>query len=452
MTDLLLVLWCSLFALLGSIIGGFSGLVPGFHPNTLAAAFSSFPQLAATFTAIGCALQFSDGSGPILLGCFLIGILAAHSLSEVIPTAMLGVVDDETLISQLPSQMLYNLGRADLVIESTIIGGLGAVLLFAVLLLPTRCLMGQPVALYAAVKPFMGLILISICCLVLVSSRNRGTFGRSMIVFSTAGLLGIAVLTSQLPTQLSAHIVGDGWKVDGSSFLLAAFSGMFALPSLVFSNDLARTKPRPRRSGDMIRIPRIGPVLRSMVPSVLVGWMPGITNAYATSLSLGRRHDDSSSIKSACTYLITYSATNVGGNLQSILAMSTIFRSRNGTLEAINNHVSSGSVGWFQMLDPPIAMLTFLWAACIGTVFGAWLCSSLGRRILLGSRAGRVPMLRPAIISFIMAMVIFASGPVGLIVLFSSFLLGSWTLAIGAPRIHLMGFLLVPVIVYFMTH
>lgn len=444
-----LLLWCTVFALLGALVGSMSGLMPGLHPNTMAAIFAGFPQLLAFFAAPG---QFgSDGSPAILFGCFLIGVLMAHSLTEIIPTAMLGVADEETIAALLPSQRLFQLGRADLVIESVVIGGIGAVIMFAILFIPTRLIMGQPIALYSGLKPFMGALLIVVSALVLLSSRKTGRLTASSMLFAASGMIGIIVLTIQLPTTISDCLFGDFWVVDSSSFLLPAFSGMFAIPSLVFASG-RRIEPSASSPGEDIRIPRVRPLLRSIIPSVLVGWIPGITNAYATSLSMARRQARGHAVESACLYLVTYSATNVGGSLQSILAMAVIFRSRNGTLDAIGDHFAKYALGWFDALQPPSAIIAFLWSSCIATVIGAGICMLLGRRILNGGRDRSHVFVRFIVLVLISILVIVLSGPIGFLILLSCFLLGSWALSKGAPRVHLMGFLLVPVIVYFILH
>jgi len=451
MTDVLLLLaCCSITALLGSLVGAFAGLVPGLHPNTLATVFSGFPQAALALSALAVGFQMPVDSGTLLLGCFLIGILMAHSLTEIIPTAMLGITDDETVVSLLPSQRLYGLGRADLAIESVIIGGLGALLLFAILLLPTRWLMGTPAQLYSSMKPFMGLLLLGISGYVILSQRDRNEITKSIAIFFLSGMIGIAVLTAQLPALATNHLAGGIWKVDSSTFLLPAFSGMFALPSLVFSGGPNRDKTIEMIAGEQIVGSRMKPLLRSILPSMMVGWLPGITNAYATSFSMARRREDTHVVRSAYSYLITYSATNIGGSLQSILAMGTILRFRNGTLEAINGHVAKEALTWFDTLDPPTAILAFLWAACVAMIFGAWLCPILGRRMLSNIECGKFRLLRPAVILLLLILAFIVSGPIGLFVLFSCFLVGAWAISIGAPRVHLMGFLLVPVIIYFL--
>jgi len=265
-------------------------------------------------------------------------------------------------------------------------------------------------------------------------------------------MLGLIVLTIQLPTQMTVSMSGGIWPGDPSSFLLPAFSGFFAVPALLFSSGNKTESRCLFSSGERMRTPLGKPLLRSLFPSLLVGWIPGITNAYATSLVTIKRRAECRSIESSFQYLVTYSATNVGGSLQSIVAMATIFRARNGTLEAINDHFSNSVIGWFEGFEPPMAIISFIWAACIAAVVGAWSCMFLGRRVLGGSSGKSFKIVRISMMVFILILVLWSSGPVGLLVLFTCFILGAWSLFNSAPRVHLMGFLLVPVIIYFLSN
>jgi putative membrane protein len=311
--------------------------------------------------------------------------------------------------------------------------------------------MGTPIQLYSSMKPFMGLLLLALSGYVILSQRDRNEISKSIAIFLLSGMIGIAVLTAQLPVLATDHLSGSIWKVDSSTFLLPAFSGMFALPSLVFSGGSRVNRTIEMDAGEQIVGSRIKPLLRSIFPSMMVGWLPGITNAYATSFSMTRRREDNNALRSAYSYLITYSATNIGGSLQSIIAMGTILRFRNGTLEAIDGHVARGALAWSDTLDPPTTILAFLWAACIAMIFGAWICPILGRRMLSNIECGIFHLLRPAVILSLLIIALVVSGPIGLFVLFSCFLVGAWAISIGAPRVHLMGFLLVPVIIYFLV-
>lgn len=445
-----LLLLSSLSAIIGSILGGIAGLVPGLHPNAIAALMAGSPQLFAFST-----FEFGPGqpdqlcASAVIVSCFMVGVLIGHSLTEIIPTATLGVSNDDTVVVQLPSQRLYALGRADLVLEAAMIGGIGAVALSAIIFVPTRLVMGSPIGLYAQLRPIMGFLLIGISSALILRAGSARKAAHALATFLSAGALGIFVLSLQIPSHISISVFGSAWPADPSSFLLPAFSGFFAVPALVLSTKGTMRTSTPLISGGRPRVPLARSIFRSTLPSILVGWLPGITNAYAASLANPRGQPDGKSVESSFGYLVTYSATNVGGSLQSIIAMTTIFRARNGTLEAVNDHLSIAAIGWFDPLQPPITMLSFFWAACVAAVVGALLCKHLGQRILCRHRNRSFGFIRPAVLLFIISLVLWTSGPIGLLIMISCSLLGVGAMLLRAPRIHLMGFLLVPVIVFF---
>ena len=443
----LLILWCSLFALLGSLVGGIAGLVPGLHPNTLASVFSTFPIFLLL-----CSSPIGSDAGPILFGCFLVGLLLSHSMTEIIVTATMGVASDDTIVALLPSQRLHAMGRGDLVIECTLIGGLGAVILFTVIMLPIRIVLGSPIGLYSLIKPMLGLILIAICTIVLFSGRNLMTIICSFQIFFCAGILGMLVLTLQIPSALSHQIFGQIWSAESSDFLLPAFTGFFAIPGIILPRISTMRMNLDRAPVEEIRIGRIKPLLRSLIPATLVGWLPGITNAYATSLIMMWKKEKSQGIVSSCAYIITYSATNIGGSLSSIIALATISRSRNGILQAIDEHFPFGQLLWSDIAHPQISILAFLWAGCIGAIVGAYLCKRFGSRILKIPSLAQKRILRFSLIVFIFSLVLLISGPVGTLLLLTCFALAIWAVRNRVSRIHLMGFMLIPAIAYFLSN
>lgn len=448
-----ILLFCALFASLGSVIGCFTGLIPGLHPNTVAILFVSIPGLTPYFgeivSASGCQ---EDWAGAVVAGTFLVGVLFSHSFVEIIPTAKMGISGDDTAVALLPSQRLFAAGRGDLIVDAVSIGGLVAVGLFAFALFPIRAAMGDPLGLYAHMNPFMALLLIVICGLVLCGERRRGRLGRSLTLFILSGLLGLFILRFQVPSYVTNTIFGSTWNSGESSFLLPVFSGFFAIPAIMLSSGSKRIGPIGIRRREMVedRGTVIRPLVRGILPSILVGWIPGITNAYATALSFSFKRGRSRHILESYRYLITYSAVNIGGALNALLALSTINRSRNGTLEAISGFLGSDSTAWSSFPEPPFCLFYFLLSACIASVIGSTFCVLIGRRLLTRSGNGPGKKTRYSVIFFLLCLVLWSSGPVGYAVLFPCILLGCWAIVSSSPRIHLMGFLLLPVIAYFL--
>jgi len=445
--------FCALLATLGSVTGCLTGLIPGLHPNTIAILFAGIPGLTLHFGEIVSLSGYqAEWSGAVVAGAFLVGVLFSHSFVEIIPTAKMGVSGDDTAVALLPSQRLYAIGRGDLVVDAVSLGGLAAVGIFAFALFPIRATMGDPFGLYAHIKPFMAVLLVCICVIVLNGERTRGRLIRALVLFVLSGLIGLFVLRFQVPYIVTNSLFGNVYGWGESSFLLPVFSGFFAIPAIMLSEGGKRIEPTGsgRRERGENRGPVIRPLVRGLVPSILVGWIPGITNAYATALSFSIRHRGPRHMLDSYGYLITYSAVNIGGALNALLALSTIDRSRNGTLEAIAGFLSSDSTGWPTLPEPPFCLLVLLLAACIASVIGSAFCIFVGRRLLAGSGRGPGKRTRYSVILFLLCLVLWSSGPVGYAVLFPCILLGCWAIVSGSPRIHLMGFLLLPVIAYFL--
>lgn len=434
--------------MLGGLIGGFSGLMPGMHPNTLAALIAISPFMALIMPLVPNELEYSN---IIIFGSFLISILLAHSLTEMIPTAFMGIPNDDTIVALLPSQRLFASGRWDLLIECTMVGSLGAVILFAIIFIPICGIMGGPFELYRSIKGFFAIILIGIAILVIVSAGRARRILSSAAIFLLSGIFGLVVLTLSIPQSITELIPSDIWVNDSSCFLLPAFSGFFSVPSLILMKKKKQSPKFIAQSQEEVEVPRLTSLLRSILPSTLVGWIPGITNAYATTLSFIGLRMKSSSLASACRYLVTYSATNVGGSLHSIIAFFVIGRARNGIIESINDQIGQMDVLPFEIIQPPMMLLCFLWSACIGAVVGALILRTIGSWILQNNRFEFGRYVRIGIIVFIMSLVIAISGPAGLLVLFTSVVLAVLTINMCVSRIHLMGFILFPVIVHFMS-
>lgn len=448
-----LLLFCALSASFGSVIGCFTGLMPGLHPNTVAILFVSIPGLTAFFGMIAQSAGHQTGAaGAIIAGAFLVGVLFSHSFVEIIPTAKMGIIGDDTAVALLPSQRLFAVGRGDLIVDAVTIGGLGAVGLFAIVLFPIRAVMGDPLGLYACMNPSMSLLLIGICALVLYGESRRGRLGKSLILFVLSGLLGLFVLRFQVPYIVTNILFKSAWDSCESSFLLPVFSGFFAIPAVILSSGSRHGEPGVVRSREILggESQVMRPLMRGVIPSLLVGWIPGITNAYATALSFSFGRGRSRHILDSYRYLITYSAVNIGGALNALLALATIDRSRNGTLEAISSFLNQDSTAWSSLQEPPFSLIFFLLAACIASVIGAAFSVVIGGRILRAGGSGPGRLTRYAIVSFLLGLILWSSGPIGYAVLFPCVLLGCWAIVSGSPRIHLMGFLLLPVIAYFL--
>lgn len=441
---------CSLAASLGGIVGSLTGLLPGLHPNTLASFFGTFPQLLVLFVFLSSPFSSFPYSPQILLGCFLLGVLISHSMTEMIPTSALGIADGDSISVLLPTQRLLSMGRADLIAECVVLGSVGALLLFTLSFYPVRYVMGSPSGLYSLIEPYLGEIVLAICIVILLSESVPRRVAYASILFALSGVMGVVILTFDVPSHINQVLFGDRWVGDPSIYFLPAFSGFFALPSLLLSRGTSYFPASPNAPFSIPRFSRIKALIRSLFPMILVGWIPGITNSYATRLSERDPESRQLSTDSICSYLVTYSATNIGGSLQSIIALSTILRARNGILESIKNNVSFDVLVWLDPSTFPLAFISFAWASVIAITLGVLLFRVLCRRMLERRDMRWFKAFRVPILLFILLLASLISGPIGLLVSFTCFLLALLAIKMNISRVHLMGFLLVPVIAYFL--
>lgn len=440
---------CSFSALLGATVGSLTGLMPGLHPNSLASFFAAFPQLLGLFFFLSAPFASVPYSAQILFGGFLIGVLVSHSMTEMIPTSAMGIADGDSISVLLPVQRLLSMGRADLIAKCVILGSAGAVLIFTLSFYPVRLAMGDPGGLYSLIEPYLGAMLLAICAAVLLSESAFGRIMRASVLFVLSGVIGVFVLTLDAPSQINHALFGARWAGDASIYFLPAFSGFFALPSLLLSRKDSAVDAR-RAPIVVPRFSRSGALLQSVLPMMLVGWMPGITNSYATRLSRKDSDQPSRSLSSICSYVVTYSATNIGGSLQSIIALATILRARNGILESVKGSIPYDALLWADPGTMPVAFISLAWSSVISAFLGAVLFKTMCRRMLGRPNMKWFKGLRAPIILFILLLSAVTSGPIGLMILFTCFLLALLAIRMRTSRVHLMGFLLVPVIVYFM--
>lgn len=424
--------------------------MPGLHPNSLASFFAAFPQMLGLFLLLSAPFASVPYSAQLLFGCFLMGVLVSHSMTEMIPTSAMGIADGDSISVLLPVQRLFSMGRVDLIEKCVVLGSVGAVLIFTFSFYPVRLAMGAPGGLYALIEPYLGGMLLAICGAVLLSESAPGRMARASLLFVLSGIIGVFVLTLDFPSHINHALFGDRWVGDASIYFLPAFSGFFALPSLLLSRNGSAVNAR-REPILIPRFSRMGALLQSVLPMMLVGWIPGITNSYATRLSRRDPDPQSRSLGSICSYVVTYSATNIGGSLQSIIALATILRARNGILESVKDGIPYDALIWADPGTMPVVFISLAWSSVISAFLGAVLFRALCRRMLDRQDMKWFKNLRVPIILFILLLSATTSGPIGLMMTFTCFLLALLAIRMRISRVHLMGFLLVPVIVYFLV-
>jgi putative membrane protein len=410
------------FSLAGSLMGTFSGMVPGIHVNTLAA------LMAATFPAMASGLSgfLPDGTVTVAVCCCMMAAGVVHSFVDFVPSVFLGAPDSEDAVSVMPGHRLLLEGRGMDAVRAAAIGSLVGCSAAVLLSIPLHYAMsGSMGAVVENVTPYV----LAVAAFVLVSSEFRkgvrtGLFG--LAAFLVSGCLGYACMTLPIPCT---GVLGEG------SVLFPLLTGLFGFPVMLSS---ARGKGRMPKQSEGREDP-VGPVpgLAGVVTGCIAGWFPGITSTVGASMA-------------ACVlsesrperYIATVASI---GTVTSVLALVTLSVSgsgRTGVALAIADVAGDAVSGMSE------TFLLLLLATAVASLAGYYLTIRAGS--LMSAMVSRVDVrnLNRAVIGLVSALILLLTGPFGLAVALFSTVVGFLPDAGGVNRVVLCGSLLLPVMMF----
>jgi putative membrane protein len=436
-----------LFALIGTLVGSFSGLVPGIHVNTLAT-WAIAAHVAFSSWASG-AMGISEMESLVVLSAFLASTMIAHEFTEIIPSVFLGAPEPDSSLTVYPGHRLLHKGLGYQAIVASAAGTMVGALAALVLVLPLRALMGPPLNGYEAAEPAIPYILILIVAL-LVSLERRSNFhegwgarATALGVFMVSGVFGQIVLNA------------GGLSIPPEQVLFPIFTGLFGISTLLFSLKgkegmipNQRTVPF-KQAVDSIRFEkrRTAKTFISSLSGALVSFFPGVSGAQATSIANIVTRGDASEPRS---YIYHISAIKISASIFSIMALFTILKGRSGVAVAISNLFPSVEM-WSSIADPPELMLLMLVSMVLSLIISFFLLLFIGGIFAKHFHKVRPKPLSIAVIIFLTAMVGLFTGPMGLVVLLIAAGIGLLAPVLGVSRVHLMGVLILPVIVYYLA-
>ena len=413
------------------LVGVLTGLVPGIHVNTVVAL-----MLASSATLGAAGFDYS------VLIAFTCALAISHTFFDVIPGLFLGVPGDSAFV-HLPGHRMVRRGLGERAIKLSIYGSTIGLLLgagvLALLLSPWGS--GFIISLEKVLSKWMLWVLLLLSSALLLSDGNRL---RALLAFLFSGALGIVVLGSPLvPGGSSAPI----------NALFPALAGLFGVAGLVYAIGTAHSVEAEETeevgatgagATDSPRTPIAGPSLRGGLGGLIVGLLPGLGSANAATLllliedKLGARKPAEVEDQ---TYLVTVSSLNTSEALFSVAALYLISKTRSGASIAVDQLIGGGVTGW-DVASISLAMLA-------GGVLAGLLLWRIGP--LLAQRMYRLNdvALNWAVILFLTLLVYFLLGSGGLTILMSATAIGLIPLLWGVRRAQLMGFFLVPTVLFY---
>lgn len=420
--------------LLGLGTGAVTGLSPGLHVNNVAAVVLA--TRASWLGFVWGPLAIDDpGALGLLLSCYLLATAVSHGVFDFVPSVFFGAPTEETALSILPGHRMLLDGEGARAVALAARGCVLGCALSVAFLIPLRWLLGDPVGLAVAFRPWTAAFLVGILvALLLAEVRTGRRRGRRLLraawVQLLAGALGLAVLEG--PVGLSPDLA-----------LFPLFSGLFGMPTLVLSlwTEPGRIPEQSPGVLESLSVREAGHAMRGALAGAAVSWLPGLSGGAAATLAAvgGRRK------LAPPAFMVILGAVSTSTAVLSVSVLFMIGKARSGTAAAVRDLLGS-SGNWPDSLTPPPAVLWLALASVLAGVIAAPLASAVAR--LLARRWSRVDprLLAAGTLLGLTALIAVASGLLGMLVAGLACVVGLVPVRSGTRRVHLMASLLVPVL------
>jgi putative membrane protein len=376
-----------------------TGLLPGFHPNTV---FVLVLSMAALFT----------GFPVICTLVFIVSLSVSNVFLDFIPSILFGAPDPDSCLSVLPGHQMLMDGRGYEAVFLSAMGGLGAVLL-TILTLPIM-LFSIPF-IYSQIYPFIHILLALIVGWMVWTERGSKKLW-ALLIFLFTGLFGMITLNTLSDSALFPSLTG----LFGFSGLIVSFYGRSKLP---------QQKKTSHVDGNVAKGTVIG-----WTAGMLAGLLPGIGSSQAAVVA-GQTFK--AKTKDFLTALGGINAANI---IFTLVAFYTLGKTRSGAVSAMAQLTPSLSVNELILL-----MFKALLTAFISVILVLKTADIVIGRI----HSVSYRKMNLLIMIFLTTLVILFAGPLGLLISFAGTLIGILAIKTGIKRSHMMGFLIFPTILYF---
>lgn len=380
--------------LLGITAGVLAGLIPGIHPNLFASLI----------------LLYFYGLDPVLLSVFLLCSGISNSFVAFIPSIFLGAPESENSLSVLPGHKLLLEGRGYEAIKLSVIGGIiGGIT--AIILLPALILISVWYKNFKFLIPFG---LIAIIFFMIFSENGIKKKIISAYVFIFSGIMGLLFLDFEA--------------------LFPVFTGFFGLP-LLFISFIRKTKLPEKISFECENINPLGASLVGAIAGIIAGIFPGIGSSQASMISqeiLGK--------KSEREFLIAVGCITTVDIIISVFAIYIIGNPRSGIAQAIMNLIGKFSLEF---------LILFISIALFSIFISAYITIKLGKAFVFCIQNIDYSLLSRNAFIFLFFIVFLFSGLKGILLCITAFLIGLLTNIAEIKRTHLMGFLILPTILFY---
>lgn len=293
----------------GIFLGIITGLTPGIHVNTVGIIIFSISDSILEFTT------------PLVLSSFFVSISLCHAMLEFVPSLIIGIPDEDTILSIQPGHRLLFKGYGKKAIRLVSFGGFLSII-FLVILMPLLIVILPMV--YALLKDYIGILLVVTMIIVLIRFNKKDKRGKSIVLFLISGILGLFVLNSNIGNNLG---------------LLCILSGLFSISNLLYTTN-SQTHIPPQEECHNIKIDYkfCRSTFAGSISGCILGLLPGLGPAQGTLIAQSITLNKDISPEE---FLITNSGVNISDTLFSLIAIYLINNPRSAISVYISNIMSN---------------------------------------------------------------------------------------------------------------
>ncbi len=385
-----------LFLIGGIVFGTIAGLIPGLHSNNI----TRIAFLTPLF-----------GVEAIV---FVISMATTQSFVDFIPTIFIGAPSSSTFEGVLPGHKLFLEGRAHEAVMLTVFGGITATII-SVIMLPffIKFLEYFPQHFQIAIP---AILVFSLMLLVFSEDTKHKKIIALFVIIVSA-------------TQ--------GFFFENQIFPL--ISGYFGISTLIKS---VMTKEKTKKQEQKIIIEKnnINDSLTGVIGGAIVSFVPGIGNNLAAAIIRLFRQK----IRTK-NYLVLLGSINTSNFIFSLPVLFFLNKTRNGAMVFLKETI------FFTQQEIIIAVITILVSAGIGGIITIGLSKKMVKKINQRKKLEKdSKKIEKGAIIFIVLMVIFFNGLIGLTALVFSTALGLVAINKKVKRSNCLGFLIIPVLFFYL--
>ena len=386
--------------ILGILAGTFTGLIPGIHINLIA--------------VFALSLSFITDLPITIMLIFITAMAITHTFIDFIPSIFLGAPEEDTALGVLPGHKLLIRGEGHRAIKLTVIGSVIAIVSL-ILIIPLFIILMPKI--HPFLQRMMGLFLIWISIFLVYNEKDSKS--KAIIIFVLAGFLGFATLNSNLQQPL-----------------LPLLTGLFGTSTIIHS---IRSKTTiPPQGIDKLNINKkelIKPTLATILVSPICSFFPGLGSSQAAIIGseiTGKLNSEQ--------FLILIGSVNTLVMSISFVTLFLFQKTRTGAAAAISEITQLSTSN----------LITILTTIIISAIIAIPLTLMISKTISKHIHRINYTKISYVILIFLIIVIIYFSGILGLITLTVSTILGLTAIEWQTRRSFLMGAILIPTIIYYL--